>query len=217
MNMRMLQIITVATVLAATASMPVHAADKTAKKQFKCWTNSEGVRECGESVPPEFAQEGHEVLNQKGDVVSEKDRAKTTEELEAAQQQAAAEKERLAAEKETKRQDAILLQTYTKVEDIERMRDEQLLALESTIKVTNARNDKIRVDLDKRVAAAAAEERAGKTPNEQLLKNIDSLKKQVANNEAFVADKHKEQEMIRAEFEQRITRFKELKATETGQ
>ena len=61
------------------------------------------------------------------------------------------------------------------------------------------------------MSAAAAEERAGKSPNEQLLKNIDSLREQVANNDEFVVEKHKEQDMIRAEFEQRIVRFKELK------
>lgn len=201
--------------LAVAAALPAHAQSKAAPKKFKCWTNAEGVRECGESVPPEFAQEGHEVLNQKGNVVSEQERALTAEELEEAQKQKAAEEEKLAAEKELKRQDAILLQTYTKAEDIERMRDEQILALESTIKVTNARTEKIKADLDKRVAAAAAEERAGKTPNEKLLANIDSLKKQLANNDEFVAEKHKEQETLRTEYDQKITRFKELK--ETGQ
>ena len=206
-------LLSIAAALAVTTILPVQAAGPA--KQFKCWTNAEGVRECGESVPPEFAQEGHEVLNQKGDVVSEQERARTAEELEEAAKQQAAEEEQVAAEKEAKRQDAILLQTYTKAEDIERMRDEQVLALESTIKVTNARSEKIKADLDKRVAAAAAEERAGKAPNEQLLKNIESLRTQLSNNDEFVTEKHQQQESLRAEYEQKIARFKELR--ETGQ
>jgi hypothetical protein len=201
----MLQLAAVVALAAATIA-PAGAAGK-----FKCWTNAEGVRECGETVPPEFSQDGHEVLNTKGDVVSEKERAKTEEELEEAKKQAAAVKEQKEMEAEAKRQDAILLQTYTKVEDIERMRDEQILSLESTIKVTNARSDKIKTDLDKRVAAAAAEERAGKAPNEKLLANIESLKKQLANNDEFVAKKKTEEETIRADFEQKIKRFRELK------
>lgn len=206
MNTRMFQFVAAVALAAATVT-PVNAAGK-----FKCWTNAEGVRECGEAVPPEFAQEGHEVLNTKGDVVSEKERAKTPEELEEAKKQAALvqeEKEKIA---EAKRQDAILLQTYTKVEDLERVRNEQILSIESTIKVTNARSEKIKADLDKRVAAAAAEERAGKAPNEKLLANIESLKKQLANNDEFVTKKTAEQESIRADYDQRIARFKELKA-----
>jgi hypothetical protein len=196
--------------LAAVMTVPAEAAGPA--KKFKCWTNADGVRECGETVPPEFAQEGHEVLNKKGDVVSEKDRAKTPEELEEAARLAALEKEKKEKEKEAKRQDAILLETFTKVEDIERVRDDQVQALEATIKVTKARNDKIKGDLDKRVASAAAEERAGKTPNEALLKDIESLKRQMANNDAFVEKKLKEQDEIRADYDQRIARFKELKA-----
>jgi hypothetical protein len=202
----MLQLAAVVALAAATIT-PAGAAGK-----FKCWTNAEGVRECGESVPPEFSQEGHEVLNTKGDVVSEKERAKTPEEMEEAKKLAAIEKEKKEKEAEAKRQDAILLQTYTRVEDLERVRDEQILSIESTIKVTNARSDKIKTDLDKRVAAAAAEERAGKAPNEKLLANIESLKQQLANNDEFVTKKKTEQETIRADYDQRIARFKELKA-----
>jgi hypothetical protein len=146
-------------------------------------------------------------------VVSEKDRAKTPEELEEAARQAALEKEKVEKEKEARRQDAILLETFTKVEDIERVRDDQIHALDSTIKVTKARNEKIKGDLDKRVASAAAEERAGKAPNEALLKDIESLKRQLANNDSFVEKKMKEQDEIRADYEQRIARFKELQET----
>lgn len=206
MNTRMLQL-AAAVALAAATITSAGAAGK-----FKCWTNAEGVRECGESVPPEFAQEGHEVLNKQGEVVSETERAKTPEEMEEAKKLAAIAKEKKEKEAEAKRQDAILLQTYTRVEDLERVRDEQILSIESTIKVTNARSDKIRTDLDKRVAAAAAEERAGKAPNEKLLANIESLKQQLANNDEFVTKKKAEQETIRADYDQRIARFKELKA-----
>jgi multidrug efflux pump subunit AcrA (membrane-fusion protein) len=92
------------------------------------------------------------------------------------------------------------------------VRDEQILAIESTIKVTNARSEKIKADLDKRVAAAAAEERAGKAPNEKLLANIESLRKQLSSNDEFVAEKTGEIASIRADYDGRIARFKELKA-----
>ena len=49
--------------------------------RLKCWTNSEGVRECGNAVPPEYAQQGHQELDKSGMVKKETERAKTDEEL----------------------------------------------------------------------------------------------------------------------------------------
>ena len=53
-----------------------------AEATIKCWTNSEGVRECGNSIPPEYSQQGHTELNSQGVVIEENERAKTAEELE---------------------------------------------------------------------------------------------------------------------------------------
>ena len=33
---------------------------------IKCWTNKDGVRECGNAVPPEYAQQGHTVKDKQG-------------------------------------------------------------------------------------------------------------------------------------------------------
>lgn len=196
-------LVILAAALAAGSSLPAGAA-------IKCWTNSEGVRECGESVPPEFAQQGHETIKDSG-AVQETEAAKTPEEL-AEQERKAAEAARIVAEaKEKARQDSILLATFSTVEDIERVRDEQIAALDATVNVTKSRNAKIQEDLDKRIEAAAAEERAGKSPNEALLKDIESLRRQVANNEQFIEAKHEEQESIRQQYDGKIRRFKELK------
>ena len=48
---------------------------------IKCWTNKEGYKECGNAVPPEYAQQGHTELNKQGLVVDQQERAKTPEEL----------------------------------------------------------------------------------------------------------------------------------------
>ena len=189
--------------IASGVGLPVSAA-------IKCWTNSEGVRECGEAVPPEFAQQGHEVIKQSG-AVEETERAKTAEELAAEARKNAEEKQISDAEAEKVRQDGILLATFSTIEDIERVRNEQLAALDATISVTNTRNTKIQQDLDKRIQAAAAEERAGKTPNEALLKDIESLRRQIDNNKQFIESKHQEQEAIRQQYDGKIQRFKELK------
>lgn len=182
-----------------------------AHAKFKCWTNSDGVKECGNAVPPEYAQKSHQEISKSGMVKEETERAKTKEELaeEKRLEEIQAEKDRIA--KEQKKKDAILLQTFSSVEDIERARDERLSALEASIKLTQARSEKIQQDLDKRIRKAASAERAGKAPSEELLNDIESLKRQIKNNDKFIEGKRAEQEVIKEDHAKDIAHFKKLK------
>ena len=179
---------------------------------IKCWTNKDGVRECGQTVPPEYAQQGHEVRSESGVVKGETSRARTPEELEQEAQKAKEVDAAKKAEQEKVRQDKVLLETFTSVEDIERVRDEKMAAIDVAITSTKTRNTKIEADLNKRIAAAAAEERAGKTPNEALLKDIESLKRQIANNQVSMDQMHKDQSALQEEYAVKTARFKELQA-----
>ena len=178
---------------------------------IKCWTNNEGVRECGTTVPPEFAQQGHEELNRQGRVVSEQDRVKTEEEIEAEKKQAAIELEEKQAAEERARKDQILLDVYTKIEDIEKVRNDNIRAIQARITLAKSRIEKAQADLDKRIEAAAEAERGGKAPNEALLKDIEDLRQRVKNNESFITERELEIENTRASFTADIERFKELK------
>ncbi|MCG8325249.1 MAG: hypothetical protein MI673_07010 [Thiotrichales bacterium] len=181
-----------------------------ASARYKCWTNSEGVRECGKTVPPEYAQQGHEEMSKHGTVAKKKDRARTEEELAILQEEKLKRQEEKQALAERKRHDSILLNTFSSVEDIEHVRDEKIAALDTTISLTNKRSEKIQEDLDKRVKRAAAQERSGEQPSEKLLKSITSLKRQIKNNDDFIAEKRLEQEDIRAQYARDIDRYKEL-------
>jgi hypothetical protein len=185
-------------------SLPAHA-------RIKCWTNKDGIRECGTSVPPEYSQKGYTELNEQGMVIDKQERAKTEEELEEAARKAKLEAEKKRKAKEQAKQDRILLYTFSSVDDIKLVRDEQIAAIESNIKVTQKRNEKIQEDLDSRIKAAAAAERAGGKPNEALLKDIETLKRQIKNNEAFIQKRRNEMEQTKQEYSRKIERFKELK------
>lgn len=179
--------------------------------KIKCWTNKEGIRECGTTVPPEYAQQGHETLNEQGRVIDETERAMTKEELAEQKKQQAIEQKKKEEEEEKKRRDKILLATYTKVEDIEKMRDDNVRVIESRIKLTKSRIEKTQADLDKRIQAAADAERDGKKPNEALLKDIETLRKRIKNNQEFIAEREKEMENVKSKYNADIERFKQLK------
>jgi hypothetical protein len=181
-------------------------------QSIKCWTNNEGVRECGNSVPPEFAQQGHEERSRQGMLLEQQQRAKTPEELaEEAKLTAQRAEEKRQLEQQA-REDKVLLATFSTIADIEKVRDERLKAIESSIRLAERRTGSIQADLDKRIQAAADAERAGNAPNEALLKDIDSLRRQVNANNSYIADRQKEQEETQNKYAADIERFKTLKS-----
>ncbi len=194
-------------------SMILFLMSSSASARIKCWENSDGVRECGEKVPPEYSQKGHEEISSQGITLEESDRAMTEEERAEEERLAAIEEEKLRIKEEQAAQDKILMNTYSNTDDIQMTRDGTLAALDSTISLANKRNEKLQAELDKRTAAAAAEELAGKQPPEALLKDIKSLQRQVKNNDKFIADKNIEKEAVKKEYEEKIERYLEL----TGQ
>ena len=187
----------------ALLTLPAHA-------RFKCWTNADGVRECGEKVPPEYAQQGHEEVNKLGITVKQQERAKTEDEIaeEKRQQERDRQQARIQAEKDNR--DRILLETFSSTDDIEMTRDGKIAALETAINLTEKRNGKLQEDLDVLMARAALQERKGKQPSEVLVKDIQSLRRQMDNNKQFIEDKRVEQDAMYDEYDAYIKRFLEL-------
>jgi hypothetical protein len=192
-------------------SLVVISTSAQAQTRIKCWENSDGVRECGKTVPPEYSQQSHEEINSRGITVETSDRAKTEEERAEEDRLAAIQKEEDKRKAEAAAQDKILLDTYSNTDDIQMASDGKIAVLETNINLANKRTEKIQANLDKDTATAAAAELAGKQPSEDLLKDIKSLKRQIENLDKFIVDKRMEQEVIKKEYAEKIARFNELK------
>ncbi len=187
---------------------------------IKCWTNSEGVRECGNTVPPEYAQGEHTEQSKGGLVVKKQTRSRTQEEVaaERERQAAAAEAKAAAAAKAAKRAqtDRVLLDTFSSEDDLVLARDGQLTNVEAQIKVTESHVTKLNKQLDQMIGQAADIEKRGRKVPENLTKNIESVRVQIDDQHEFIADKRKEQDAIRAKFDADIARFRELRAQRTA-
>ena len=156
-----------------------------AQARIKCWENSDGVRECGKTIPPEYSQKSHEEISSQGITVERSERAKTEEERAEEARLAAIQEEEDRKKAEIVKQDKILLDTYSNADDIQMTSDGKIAALDSTINLANKRNEKIQTGLDKRTATAAAAELSGKQPSKDLIKDIHSLQRQINNNNKF--------------------------------
>ena len=192
------------TVLLGVALSPVFAG-------IKCWTNNEGVKECGNVVPQEYSQEGHEEISSQGVSVKKTARAKTSEELaaetEANQEQA--ERERLAIEQASK--DRVLLDTFTTEEDLILTRDGKLLAIDSRITHTKQVTEGLEKQLDGLEEQAANQERAGKSLTEELLTQLASVNRQIEEQMAFITSLQQEKIDLGAQFDADLVRYRMLK------
>lgn len=178
---------------------------------YKCWTNNEGIKECGDRLPPEYAQKGHQEIGKHGLVTEEADRAKTDEELEADKLEAKRRAEEQKELEAKKLRDKVLLDTYSNVDDMEAIREERIAAIDSSISLSKQQSEKLQTDLDTRMAAMAEKERKGKTPSEAEVNDIEELKRQIDNKKAFITKKQEEKTETNDKFASDIERFKKLK------
>lgn len=192
----------------------------TVGKKIQCWNDKNGNRMCGDRVPPEYAGEQREVL-QDGRVVETRRGAKTPEEI--------AEEERLRVEaEEAKRRaeyDRSLLESYRNMKDIENMRDERLAMLDSRIRAaekSTLENQKTLEDLRARQASAkaadpAAAPAAAPASDKTAEPKTDKLTRQVRQYQKSLVDSQKSLERLKneraqteAKFDSDMKRYNEL-------
>ncbi|GAB4296760.1 MAG: hypothetical protein Kow0096_14390 [Thiohalomonadaceae bacterium] len=183
---------------------------------IKCWTNKEGVRECGNVVPPEYAQKETRTINERGITVEVKERAKTAEELE--QERIAKEAEEARVREEKKRQeeqaayDRMLLSTFTTEADLLASRDRATGAIDATIEISGATITQLGRKLDDLKKRAAGLERAGKPLPDDLKEDMASLERQIADKHEYIATKKQEKARVLEKYEADLQRYRELKS-----
>ncbi|MDH5436981.1 MAG: hypothetical protein OEX83_09495 [Gammaproteobacteria bacterium] len=181
------------------------------KKTFKCWTNKEGIRECGNSMPPEYAQQGHVEVNEDGRVVDKVDAAKTKEQLiEDARLQAIEEENKKQATLQA-RQDHALLSTYSNTDDMRMARDGKLRAVDASIKMANDKITSLTKAMESLKKQAADHERTGKALPKVLQEDMELTQGKIDRQKKLIADKQQETLDITQQFENDIQRFNKLK------
>jgi small-conductance mechanosensitive channel len=187
-----------------------------ASAALKCWTNADGVRECGATIPPEYVGQGHEQVNSLGVKVGEEARARTAEEFAAereAERKAKAEAERLAAERARQiQEDRILLETFASEDDILLARDGKLAAIDIELRFADSTASKLSADLDARIAEAASYEMKGETVPAELEHDIGQVRDQIAAQRRFIEEKTAEKERVRQEHDVLRERFADLRS-----
>ncbi len=183
-----------------------------AATQIKCWAGRDGVRECGNNVPSEFAQQGHSKFNPYGVKIGGQRRAKTIAELREEEWRAQQKVEEDRRREGQARADRMLLDTFDSEHDLMLARDDRIAVLAGEIRIMQGQIEKLQDHLDRMVSSAAALERQGQIPTAQMATDMDGVRAQIEQNRTFITTKREEQEVVRRQFDADIQRFRQLAA-----
>jgi Domain of unknown function (DUF4124) len=172
------------------------------------WVDEHGVTHYGQVVPPEYATRERAELNGRGVTVRQFPRQLSPMEAEDAQK-SAADIARM------RQRDTFLLQTYTKVGDIENLRDERLALIDGQMEIARgsiAAADKHMQSLETRIKNFYP---YSKVPNARRLP--DQIAEEVVRTmnerrmlESALQKREKEKAEVRSEFDGDIARYREL-------
>jgi hypothetical protein len=174
------------------------------------WVDKDGVVHYGDTVPPQYAEQAHQELNQQGVPVREFPRQLSPEEAAAAQKAAAEEARR-------KQHDSFLLNTYTKVGDIEQLRDERIALINSQMDLARgsiATTDQRLVALQNRLRAFrpySDSPNARRVPDQLAEEVVRALSERRSMNTQLQQREQEKAEQL-ANFNNDIARYKELTA-----
>ena len=196
-------------ILPALASVSIILSCITVTAQAKTyrWVDADGRVHYSDQIPPNEVDRAYSVINKGGVTIDNVGQAKTKEQL--------AEERRLKEQQtEQENYDRILLDTYTKVDDLEDTRDRYIASLEGLIKVSQHKLANLNNELDKLNKSAANLERNGKPMPDELRNDIASIQSQIDRENDFIVAQRAQQKEVKEKFASDIKRYKELKSAQ---
>jgi len=172
--------------------------------------NREGRGESSHRAAPEWCQGGKDSLSRKGIVVDTKEKALAAEEGAKTRQLEALEEEKRRQQEERAHQDRILLDIYAEESDIIRARDDKVSTLDATIQLSRGKIEKLKVQIADNEERIASFEQRDAEPPVIFQNNIAEFRGRVAREEQFIKEKLEEREAIAKEYDEYLSRFRQL-------
>ncbi len=167
------------------------------------YKNSDGVTVMDSKIPPEYVNNGYEIVSRSGKVI------KTV-----APVAQGADAERMREEKlqreEQAREDVQLRRSYSNVADIDAAKDRNLESLRGNISILQANLVSARKRLQDYQSQAAAVERSGRPLTDDLLKNINNLVQEEKDIQLQIKQREQEYSEVEKRFDRDKARFIEI-------
>lgn len=174
------------------------------------WVDEKGVTHYGDTLPPQYANQGSSELSKKGLLIKKTEPALTPEQRRIREE----EKARRAGQEQRmlqqKRKDAALLNTFSSVEELDLARTRNLQQAEAQIQGAQLRLKSVQARLARQRAQAAALKKAGKPLPADLPREIQNSENEAARIRQDAARAQNERDAIQARFDADRQRFLEL-------
>ncbi|MEM0955767.1 MAG: hypothetical protein AAGI24_16620 [Pseudomonadota bacterium] len=171
------------------------------------YVNEDGVTVIDYTIPPQYVQQGYEILNSDGTLHKTVPRTLTAEEL--ADQSGEAYKARVAAEEaeRLRKWDESLMLRYSSIEDIEAARDRALSELRIRISILRSNVRSLTQQVESNQERAADLERRGQNVPVELVDTINGLRSEIGETERAIAERIREVDVVAAGYQRDIDRF----------
>ena len=175
------------------------------------WVDTQGKVHYGDTMPPEYANQGNAQLNDNGQVVKKVDAALTPAQIQARDEAAAKAKKEKAEAVEHQRRDKALLATYTEEEEINLALQRNLGQLDVQAKSNELRIKSVQDRLDGLKKQRAGFLQRQKPVPPDLLNSLKNATDEIAHLRDNLTTLDKEKAAMRARYAADRARFRELK------
>ena len=169
------------------------------KANIKCWHNEDGIRECGDRIPPKYAQGASEEFSDSGILLKKNQRAKELNQINQDQQKANREKA-----------DKLLLNMFSNVSEIDSARDKKIDQIDQEIRLIETRLQKLIENQNKIRTVLDSSNSKNQKRIERLNKDILSTEIQIEQSTEFIREKEAERKLILRKYAKDSERFIEL-------
>lgn len=179
------------------------------------WKDAQGAVQFTDTLPPEALQAGYDIVDAQGMVVKHVDRARTAAELKTDADAAAANAAAKRRTEEQARADQQLLLAYSSEQELAAAHESHLAAIDQSIKTVRSSQIDQEKSLAEQTAHAATFERDGKSVPFAVKQQIETLRKSIAEQAAFIARKQAERASTAKSEEAELAHYRELRAKQS--
>lgn len=185
--------------------------------------DEDGVKTLSRSLPPEAAQKGYDILNDKTMRLIERVppapteeeiaemKARQAEEAERQRQQAIADKEAAKQREKQARHDRTLMMTYPTEADLINARDRDINFRKEQIELLSAKLPKLKQRLERLQGEAAERELSGGKISKNMQKRLDAAQEEISVRQRAIEKYQAEIKELNQQYQRDLERLQQLK------
>lgn len=175
------------------------------------WVDGKGKVHYGDTIPPEYANQGNAQINKSGQVVKKINAALTPEQIKARNEAEEKEKTDKVVAIEQQRRDKTLLATFTDVKEIDMALQRNLGQIDVQIKTNELRIKSVQGRLHGLQKQEAGFVKQNKPVPPDIASDIKKTEEEMGRFRGNIVNVEKEKEVMRNRFTADKIRFRELK------